>query len=99
MPEAPTADVCLLLEGTYPYVLGGVSAWVDQIIKGLPDFTFALYFIGSNKASTAKKHYELPRNVVSLTEVFLHERLPPEELRPARLDSESRAKLYGVLEK
>ncbi len=38
--EPAVADVCLMLEGTYPYVLGGVSAWVDQIIKGLPELKF-----------------------------------------------------------
>lgn len=32
--DAP-ADVTLLLEGTYPMVRGGVSAWVDQLIRGL----------------------------------------------------------------
>ncbi len=25
-PTAPVADVCLLLEGTWPYVRGGVSS-------------------------------------------------------------------------
>ena len=32
----PVADVGLLLEGTYPYVSGGVSSWVHQIINGFP---------------------------------------------------------------
>lgn len=41
---APIADVGLLLEGTYPYVSGGVSSWVHQIINGFPDLTFALLF-------------------------------------------------------
>ena len=36
---APIADVGLLLEGTYPYVSGGVSSWVHQIINGFPDLT------------------------------------------------------------
>lgn len=27
-PKAPQADIALLLEGTYPYVSGGVSSWV-----------------------------------------------------------------------
>ena len=27
------ADVCLILEGTYPFVLGGVSSWVHDLIK------------------------------------------------------------------
>ena len=30
------ANVCLLLEGTYPYIRGGVSSWVKQLIEGMP---------------------------------------------------------------
>ena len=43
------ADVCLLLEGTYPFVRGGVSAWVHQIISGLPELSFSLVFVGSRR--------------------------------------------------
>ena len=32
---ASTADVTLLLEGTYPYVAGGVASWVDQVLAAL----------------------------------------------------------------
>ena len=31
----PKADIALLLEGTYPFIRGGVSSWVHQIITGL----------------------------------------------------------------
>ena len=27
------ADVCLFLEGTYPYATGGVSTWTHELIK------------------------------------------------------------------
>ena len=36
------ADVTLILEGTYPYVAGGVSSWVHQILNSYPDRRFAL---------------------------------------------------------
>jgi len=42
--DAPLADVTLLLEGTYPYVQGGVSHWVHQLITGLPEYRFAVIF-------------------------------------------------------
>ena len=42
------ADVTLLLEGTYPYVSGGVSSWVHQIIRGLPEIKFSLVFLGGD---------------------------------------------------
>lgn len=91
------ADVTLVLEGTYPYVLGGVSAWVEQIIKGLPEFTFALFFIGSKAPAEKKLLYTLPPNVISMTEVYLHDRLPPEEEAPGKLSDEERARVYEQL--
>ena len=81
-PEGKIADVCLVLEGTYPYVQGGVSAWVHQIVTELPEATFALFFMGSNREQALKKHYTPPANVLSLTEVFIFEPLPAAELVP-----------------
>lgn len=93
-PHSVTADVCLLLEGTYPYVLGGVSAWVHQIITGLPDVTFSIFYIGAAPDPDAKRHYDIPSNVVEIREVYLHEKLSRKELKPRRLPIELRAVLY-----
>ncbi len=60
------ADVVLLLEGTYPFVSGGVSSWVHQIIRGLPDITFSIVFLGSTRETYGKMKYQLPKNVVHL---------------------------------
>ncbi|MCJ8351049.1 GT4 family glycosyltransferase PelF [Moritella sp.] len=57
-------DICLLLEGTYPYVRGGVSTWMHQIIKGLPEFSFHIIFLGSSPELYDEPAYELPDNVV-----------------------------------
>ncbi len=95
--DVPVADVCLVLEGTYPYVQGGVSSWVHQIVTELPDVTFALFFLGSTREQAAKKRYTPPANVISLIEVFLFEPLPPEELVPAPLDANSRQRLFSAL--
>ena len=67
------ADVGLLLEGTYPYVAGGVSSWVHQIINGFPDLTFAICFLGSRRRDYGEKKFQLPANVVHLEEHFLSE--------------------------
>ncbi|MCP4446440.1 MAG: DUF3492 domain-containing protein [Myxococcales bacterium] len=69
----PIADICLVLEGTYPYVGGGVSSWVHQIIGGLPDLTFALLLISPDRKTEQSRRYELPPNVISFAEVFIHE--------------------------
>ncbi|MDH1262958.1 GT4 family glycosyltransferase PelF [Pseudomonas sp. GD03944] len=69
--EAPVADICLLLEGTWPYVRGGVSSWVNQLILGLPELTFSVFFIGGQREAYAKRQYAIPPNVVHIEEHFL----------------------------
>ena len=29
-------DVCIIVEGSYPYVAGGVSSWVHDLIRACP---------------------------------------------------------------
>lgn len=91
------ADVCLILEGTYPYILGGVSAWVHQIISGLPDLTFSLYFIGSKEADYKKQVYDLPPNVIGIHRVFLQDRISDEELEPIDLTEDESNSIYDSL--
>jgi hypothetical protein len=38
--RAADADVCLLLEGTFPFVRGGVSSWVNEMIRAYPSTRF-----------------------------------------------------------
>ncbi|HXJ23619.1 MAG TPA: GT4 family glycosyltransferase PelF [Polyangia bacterium] len=59
-----SADIGLLLEGTYPYVSGGVSAWVHEIITGFPDLTFGICFLGATPDMYGDIKYRLPDNVV-----------------------------------
>ena len=67
MPEAPAAspttpaDVCLYVEGAYPYVRGGVSTWVQQILNELPDLTFHLVHIGAQPGGV--RQYVFPSNL------------------------------------
>lgn len=72
------ADVCLILEGTYPYVSGGVSEWVHNLITSRRDFTFSILAIVPNRLTAATHKYRLPPNVIAMQEICLHEhRLEP----------------------
>ncbi|UXI04053.1 GT4 family glycosyltransferase PelF [Photobacterium sp. TY1-4] len=64
-------DICLLLEGTYPYVRGGVSSWVHQIIQGLPQYSFHLIFLGGSPEFYDKPVYEFPDNVTGFEVHYL----------------------------
>jgi glycosyltransferase involved in cell wall biosynthesis len=73
LADGEEADICLLLEGTYPYVRGGVSSWVHQLIRGLPEHRFALVFVGANREFYPEMRYELPSNVCHLEVHFMSE--------------------------
>ena len=85
-PRAERADIGLLLEGTFPYVSGGVSSWVNQIIRGFPEYTFALIFIGSRAEDYGDAKYVLPDNVVHLETHYLHNRHAVPQVRPMQGD-------------
>ncbi len=66
-------DVCLILEGTYPYVAGGVSTWVHQLITSMKDIRFGIVYIAPNSDPTRKLKYEIPNHVLYLKEIYLHD--------------------------
>lgn len=72
-PKAPEVDVLLLLEGTFPFVAGGVSSWVNQIIRGFPDIRFGAIFLGSRAEDYGDLRYTLPDNLVHLDVSYLYE--------------------------
>lgn len=83
-PKAEQADVALLLEGTFPYVSGGVSSWINQIIRAFPEYRFAIIFLGSQSRDYPKFKYELPTNVVHFEQHFLYDHLSANDLPHAR---------------
>ena len=76
---SPHANVCLLLEGTFPYVRGGVSTWVKQMIEGMPHLSFSIIFLGADRETLGEPSYELPANVVHLESHFLMDERDVEE--------------------
>lgn len=78
-----TADICLILEGTYPYVSGGVSGWTHSLISSLPEKTFHLLCILPPEAETDLK-YDVPDNVVDISHIRL-QKLEHNEM-PSNID-------------
>ena len=69
------ADVCLIIEGGYPYVLGGVSSWTDALIRSLPQRRFQVVALSISAQQRVPK-YAIPENVVGLTDVLLDHSRP-----------------------
>ena len=73
------ADVCIILEGSYPFVSGGVSSWTHELIKAQSHLSFHLVFLVAPDADLTYR-YELPDNVVGTTKIVL-QRIPKGDLR------------------
>ncbi|GAB7193436.1 GT4 family glycosyltransferase PelF [Kineococcus sp. NUM-3379] len=60
MSAAPRPRVLMLTEGTYPFVIGGVSTWCDLLLRGLPDVDWLVFALTGGDAGTPR--FELPPN-------------------------------------
>ncbi|MBP9674424.1 MAG: GT4 family glycosyltransferase PelF [Bacteriovoracaceae bacterium] len=65
------SDVCLILEGTYPFVTGGVSTCVYQLIRETPHLNYFIIYIGTQKHLTGEYKYPIPENVKLIKMIYL----------------------------
>ena len=63
--------ICLIAEGSYPYITGGVSSWIHTLITSMPEHEFVIFAIGAQEKQKGVFRYELPANVVEVKETFL----------------------------
>ncbi len=71
MPHDDTiADVCLIAEGCYPYISGGVANWIDWLIRSHPTLQFSVVAILPTAPSTPPR-FARPNNMMSLSELYL----------------------------
>ncbi|RBP07133.1 glycosyltransferase involved in cell wall biosynthesis [Roseiarcus fermentans] len=66
----PAADICLIVEGGYPYVVGGVAAWADALIRASPQLSFHVISITISN-QPRRRSYKLPDNALGVTDVIL----------------------------
>jgi len=90
------ADICLILEGTYPYVTGGVSSWTHQLITSLPEFSFHLHCLIAEK-EPGPWLFPRPENVIGVTNLTLGQ-WGSENAELQILDDEEERELLGVIE-
>jgi hypothetical protein len=67
---APQVDVCLIVEGGYPYILGGVASWIDAQVRASPQLKFHVITISVASQPRIQK-YEIADNVIGVTDVIL----------------------------
>ncbi len=65
--------VCIIAEGCYPYVVGGVSSWIHSLIKQYPNIEFVITAILADRKESGKFVYTFPENVTEIHEVYLND--------------------------
>ncbi|RAX19787.1 glycosyl transferase family 1 [Actinomyces sp. Z5] len=88
-------DVAIVMESTYPYLKGGVSAVVHDIITGNPDLSFGIIHITWDHDCPRTDLYGMPGNVRWVKVVYLSMADHPEftSSRPADLHMNHRERL------
>lgn len=64
-------NICIICEGCYPYIVGGVSSWIQQLIEKCPEYNFIVYAIVSDRKMKDNYKYKIPSNVKYIEEIFL----------------------------
>lgn len=67
----PDVDVAIVTESTYPFLTGGLSAVVHDIVSGNQDLTFGVIHITWDRDSPHEDLYGMPGNVRWLRPVYL----------------------------
>jgi len=70
--------ICIIAEGSYPYVTGGVSSWIHQIATQMQEHEFVIYTIAASRSQQGKFKYTLPENIIQVKETFLDSYLTEE---------------------
>lgn len=91
--------ICLIAEGSYPYVTGGVSSWIQMLTKNINEHNFIIYAIGAEKKYKDKYSYTLPDNILGVKEVFLDSILEKSGIYGSKywLDKETRENLKRLI--
>jgi len=63
--------ICLILEGSYPFVRGGVSKWVEDMIRSMPEDEFVIWGVGDKEEKRGQYKVGIPDNVVEIHEAFM----------------------------
>lgn len=63
--------ICIIAEGSYPYVTGGVSSWIHSLMREMPEHEFIIYTIAAETKQQGDFRYQLPANLIEVKETFL----------------------------
>ncbi len=89
--------VCLICEGSYPYVPGGVSSWVQTLCDQFPDVEFTVWAIATTREDMPAYKCRIPKNVKSIQTLYLGDVTFKKTGRKIRLTGAEKETLKGLL--
>lgn len=63
--------VCLICEGSYPFIPGGVSSWVQTLVTQFKEIEFVIWAIATTTDEMSEYAYDLPENVKEVRTLYL----------------------------
>lgn len=89
--------VCLICEGSYPYVPGGVSTWVQTLCSQFQDVEFVVWAIVTTREEMPEYRYRIPKNVVEVRTLYLGDAKFKKTGQKIRLTQEEKETLKGLV--
>lgn len=89
-------DILIIGEGTYPYIRGGVSAWIHQIVTEMKEFNFGIVFLGSKRKDYGEKQYQFPSNIKFYKEIFLFDKEDLPDVKKITLNKKFYSKIENI---
>lgn len=65
--------IAMFVEGCYPYVVGGVSSWVQMLLEARKEIDFTIYSLLPDRGQSGQFKYTIPENVVEIREGYLND--------------------------
>lgn len=65
--------VCIVTEGSYPHVCGGVASWIHMMIRSMPEVEFSVQTVVADRQKRGDFFIPLPENVTDVSEIYLQD--------------------------
>lgn len=89
--------VCLICEGSYPYVPGGVSSWVQMLCSQFQDIEFVVWAIATTREEMPEYTCRIPENVKEIRTLYLGDTTFEKSGLKIHLTREEKETLKGLL--
>lgn len=89
--------ICLICEGSYPYVPGGVSSWVQMLCSQFQDVEFVVWALATTREEMPEYVCHIPENVREIHTLYLGDAAWGKSGQKIRLTGEEKETLKGLL--